>query len=138
MWGIIQITKLVNFPWPTPTPETHPTPCIMPMTSCDITWHHRCDVALPTWHYWTLILLIHPCMTHPTPAWSTPPLHDPPHPCMTHPKPPWPTPPLHHSIVLSFTCHSLRNFPPLINIPLYPFMNFQNPMSYYFSSLSHL
>ena len=42
-----------------------------------------------------------------------------------------------HSRILSFTCHSLRNFPPLIHIPPYPFMNFQNPMSYYFSSLSH-
>ena len=39
-----------------------------------------------------------------------------------------------HSIILSVTCHGLRNFPPLIHIPLYPFMNFQNPTSYYFSS----
>ena len=39
-----------------------------------------------------------------------------------------------YSIILSVTCHSLRNFPPLIHIPLYPFMNFQNPASYYFLS----
>ena len=39
-----------------------------------------------------------------------------------------------YSIILSFTCHSLRNFPPLIHIPSYPFMNFQNPASYYFLS----
>ena len=28
------------------------------------------------------------------------------------------------SIVLFVTCHSLRNFPPLIHIPPYPFVNF--------------
>ena len=39
-----------------------------------------------------------------------------------------------YSIILSVTCHSLRNFPPLIHIPSYPFMNFQNPVSYYFLS----
>ena len=42
-----------------------------------------------------------------------------------------------HSIILSVTSHSLRNFAPLIHIPSYPFVNFQNPMSYYFMSLSH-
>ena len=41
-----------------------------------------------------------------------------------------------HSIILSVTCHGLRNFPLLIHIPLYPFVNFWNPMSYYFLSLS--
>ena len=41
-----------------------------------------------------------------------------------------------HSIILSITCHGLRNFPLLIHIPLYPFVNFWNPMSYYFLSLS--
>ena len=39
-----------------------------------------------------------------------------------------------HSIILSFTCHGLRNFPPLIHIHSKPFVNFQNPMSYYFLS----
>ena len=39
-----------------------------------------------------------------------------------------------YSIILSVTCHSLRNFSPLIHIPSYPFMNFQNPASYYFLS----
>ena len=39
-----------------------------------------------------------------------------------------------HSIILSVTCHGLRNFPLLIHIPSKPFMNFQNPMSYYFLS----
>ena len=29
-----------------------------------------------------------------------------------------------HSIILSVTCRGLRNFHPLIQIPLYPFMNF--------------
>ena len=43
-----------------------------------------------------------------------------------------------HSIILSVTFHSLRKFPPLIDIPSYPFVNFQNPMCYYFVSLSHL
>ena len=33
--------------------ETHPL--ITPMMSCDIMWHHRHDVALPPWCYWTLI-----------------------------------------------------------------------------------
>ena len=37
-----------------------------------------------------------------------------------------------HSIILSVTCHGLRNFPLLIHIPSKPFMNFWNPMSYYF------
>ena len=41
-----------------------------------------------------------------------------------------------HSIILSVTCHGLRNFPLLIHIPLYPFVNCWNPMSYYFLSLS--
>ena len=36
-----------------------------------------------------------------------------------------------HSIILSVTCHGLRNFTPFIHIPSYPFMNFQNPVSYY-------
>ena len=39
-----------------------------------------------------------------------------------------------HSIILSVTCHGLRNFPPLIHIPLKLFVNFQNPTSYYFLS----
>ena len=42
-----------------------------------------------------------------------------------------------HSIILSVTCHSLRNFPPLIHILSYPFMNFWNPTTDYFLSLSH-
>ena len=39
----------------------------------------------------------------------------------------------------SFICHLslLRNFLPLIHIPSYPFVNFWNPTSYYFLSLSH-
>ena len=41
-----------------------------------------------------------------------------------------------HSIILFVTCHGLRNFPLLIHIPLYPFMNCWNPTSYYFLSLS--
>ena len=39
-----------------------------------------------------------------------------------------------HSIILFVTCHGLINFPPLIHIPSKPFVNFQNPMSYYFLS----
>ena len=35
-----------------------------------------------------------------------------------------------HSIILSLTCHSLRNFLPLTHIPLYPLMNFWNPMGW--------
>ena len=34
-----------------------------------------------------------------------------------------------HSIMISVTCHGFRNFPLFIHTPLYPFMNFQNPMS---------
>ena len=34
-------------------------------------------------------------------------------------------------------CHGLGNFPLLIHIPSYPFVNFWNPTSYYFLSLSH-
>ena len=39
-----------------------------------------------------------------------------------------------HSIILSVTCHGLRNFPWLIHIPSKLVMNFQNPVSYYFLS----
>ena len=39
-----------------------------------------------------------------------------------------------HSIILSLTCHGFRNFPLLIHIPSQPFVNFWNPMSYYFLS----
>ena len=39
---------------------------------------------------------------------------------------------------LSVTCHGLENFPPLIPMLSYPFVNFWSPMSYYFFSLSHL
>ena len=35
----------------------------------------------------------------------------------------------YHSIILSVTCHGLGNFPPLIHIPPYPFVNFQNARS---------
>ena len=35
-----------------------------------------------------------------------------------------------HSIILSVTCHGLRNFPLLIHIPSNPFVNFWNPTSY--------
>ena len=41
-----------------------------------------------------------------------------------------------NSIILSVTCHGLRNFPLLIHMPLYPFVNCWNPMSYYILSLS--
>ena len=41
-----------------------------------------------------------------------------------------------HSIILFVTCHGLRNFPLLIHIPSNPFVNFWNPTSYYFLSLS--
>ena len=39
----------------------------------------------------------------------------------------------------NFICHLsfLKKLSPLIHIPSYPFVNFQNPMSYYFMSLSH-
>ena len=40
-----------------------------------------------------------------------------------------------HSIILSVTCHGLRNFPLLIHIPSQPFVNFRNPMSLLFSEL---
>ena len=43
-----------------------------------------------------------------------------------------------HSIILSVTCHGLRNFPLLIHIPSNPFVNFQNPTSYYFFELESL
>ena len=42
-----------------------------------------------------------------------------------------------HSITLSVTCHSIRNFSPLIHNPSYPFMNFWNSTIDYFLSLSH-
>ena len=39
-----------------------------------------------------------------------------------------------YPIILSVTCHGLINFPSLIHFPSYPFVNFQNPISYYFLS----
>ena len=39
---------------------------------------------------------------------------------------------------LSVTCYGLENFPPLIPMLSYPFVNFWSPMSYYFFGLSHL
>ena len=38
-----------------------------------------------------------------------------------------------HSIILSVTCHGLRNFPLLIHIPSYPFVNFWNPVIFFLS-----
>ena len=43
-----------------------------------------------------------------------------------------------HSIILSVTCHCLRNHCPTHTHPSYPFVNFQNPMSYYFLSFESL
>ena len=40
---------------------------------------------------------------------------------------------IHSIIILIITCQGLIKFPPLIQIPSYPFMNFQNSTSYYFS-----
>ena len=37
-----------------------------------------------------------------------------------------------HSIILSVTCHALRNFPLLIQIPSYQFVNFWNPVIFFF------
>ena len=34
-----------------------------------------------------------------------------------------------YSIILFVTCHGSGNFPLLIHIPSYPFVNFQNPMN---------
>ena len=31
------------------------------------------------------------------------------------------------SIILSLICHGLGNYPPIIHIPSYPFVKFQNP-----------
>ena len=42
-----------------------------------------------------------------------------------------------YSIILSLTCHSLRNFPSIMHIFPYSFVNFWNRMNYYFLSLSH-
>ena len=38
----------------------------------------------------------------------------------------------YHSIILSVTCHGLRNFPSLIHMPSYPFVNFWNPIELLF------
>ena len=66
------------------------------------------DPPHPTQHTPPLHDPPHPGMTHPTPAWPTPPLplHDPPHPCMTHPTSTWPTPPLHDSPHPCMTHHT--------------------------------
>ena len=43
-----------------------------------------------------------------------------------------------HSIILSLTCHGFRNFPQLIHIPSYPFMEFLKPYELLFSELESL
>ena len=43
-----------------------------------------------------------------------------------------------HSIILSVTCHGLRNFPLLIHIPSKPVVNFQKPYELLFSELESL
>ena len=43
-----------------------------------------------------------------------------------------------HSIILSLTCHGLRNFPLLIHIPSKPFVNFLKPYELLFSELESL
>ena len=154
MWGIIQITKLVNFPWPTPTPETHLTPSIMPMMSCDITWHHGHDVSSNPLDITGPLLCSYVKNFYLSLfiPWETfPHSHTSPHICL------WIFETLQviiswvwiihkrlnvnwkkiHSIILSVTCHYLRNFPLFIHIPSYPFVNFQNPKSYYFLSLNN-
>ena len=56
MWGIIQISKLVNFPWQTPPLWHTPPP---PYHTDDVMWCHMTSLA---WcsstplHFWTLIL----------------------------------------------------------------------------------
>ena len=42
------------------------------------------------------------------------------------------------TLILCVTCHGLRNFPLLIHIPLYPFVNFQKPYELLFSELESL
>ena len=133
---------------------THPTPPIMPMTSCDIMWHHWCDIAPPPLRSWTLILWLHFFFyLSLVMSWENFPHSY----TSTH---------IHswifeaqqviifwvrvthkmlnvnwekiHSIILSVTCHGLRNFPWLIHIPSKPVMNCWNPMSYYFFELESL
>ena len=102
-------------------------------------WHHRCDVAPPTWHYWTLILSFQCQEFYLSYSYTSPHIHL------------WIFETLKviiswvwtihkrlnvnckiiHSIILSVTCHFLRNFPLFIHIPPYPFVNFQNPMGYF-------
>ena len=55
---LVQYFKLVTFHDRPPLYDT-PHPPIVLMTSCDVTWCHWCDVALPPLHSWTLILWLH-------------------------------------------------------------------------------
>ena len=125
----------------------HTPPPIMLMMSHDITWHHWCDVAPPPLHSWTFILWLHFFFyLSLVMSWENFP-HS------------YTSPHIHswifeaqqviifwvrvthkmlnvnwekiHSVILSVTCHGLRNFPQLIHIPSKLFMNFQNLVSYY-------
>ena len=142
---LVQYFKLVTF-HDRPPCMTHPP--IALMMSHDITWHHWCDVAPPPLCSWTLILwllfffylsLVMSWENFPH-SYTSPHIHS------------WIFEALQviifwvrvihkmlnvnwekiHSIILSVTCHGLRNFPWLIHIPSKPVMNYRNPMSYYF------
>ena len=114
----------MNQPTPTQHDPPHPTP------PQHYPWH--LFMTHPPLHD-----LWHPFMTHPTP-----PQHDLWHPFMNHLPLHYPWHPFmmnvnwekFQSIILSVPCHGLRNFPLLIHIPSNPFVNFWNPMSYYFLS----
>ena len=145
---LVQYFKLVTFHDRPPLYDT-PHPPIMLMTSRDVMWHW-CDVAPPPLHSWTLILWLHFFFyLSLVMAWENfPNSYTSPH---THL---WILEALWviifwvrvthkmlnvnwekiYSIILSVTCHGLRNFPLVIHIPSKPVMNSQNPTSYYFLS----
>ena len=138
-----------------PLYDTPHPPRIMLMTSHDITWCHWCDVAPPQLRSWTLILWLHFFLFYLSlvMAWENfPNSYTSPH---THL---WILEALWviifwvrvthkmlnvnwekiHSIILSVTCHGLRNFAPTHTHPLKPIREFLKPYKLLFFELESL
>ena len=135
---------------PIQTPQTHCSPLIMPMMSCDIigvTRLHPLDISGLLFYFSN----VKNFMCHCHSLRNFPHSHTSPHIHLWFFKAiqaiiswVWV---IHrrlnvnwikiHSKTLSVICHYWKNFPLLTQIPPYPFMNFQNPTSHYFLSLSH-
>ena len=104
---------LHDTPHPTPSWPTHPTPPLVHFWAQRSLFSWAASLCLPYYYYFFFFELVTHKMLNVN--WEK-----------------------IHSLILSVTCHGLRNFPPLIHIPLYPFVNFWQPMSCFFFELESL